>query len=70
MNTFMWESRFTSQHLAVLRQMGVVVIDPVAKALACGDRGIGAMASPVDIDSAVRHAVKEKRQRIMIDASI
>lgn len=44
MNTFMWSSPFTSQHLSVLTGLGVQVIDPVEKTLACGDVGQGAMA--------------------------
>lgn len=49
MNTFMWDSPFTSEHLGKLEKVGVKVIPPVSKALACGDIGTGAMASPVDI---------------------
>lgn len=45
MNTFMWESPFTGQHLSVLRNLGVQVIPPISKVLACGDIGQGAMAS-------------------------
>jgi phosphopantothenoylcysteine decarboxylase len=57
MNTFMWESPFTAQHLHRLRQLGVVVIDPVAKKLACGDVGNGAMAAPETIAAAVQAAL-------------
>ena len=58
MNTFMWKSPFTGQHLDVLRQLGAAVVDPVAKTLACGDSGMGAMASPAQIDLAVRQALR------------
>eukprot|EP00962_Isochrysis_galbana_P035940 scaffold12353_cov119-Isochrysis_galbana.AAC.4 len=44
MNTVMWHQRVTTEHLAVLRRRGVTVIPPVSKVLACGDRGMGAMA--------------------------
>jgi phosphopantothenoylcysteine decarboxylase len=57
MNTFMWESPFTAQHLDRLGQLGVVVIDPVAKKLACGDVGNGAMAAPETIAAAVQAAL-------------
>jgi len=57
MNTFMWESPFTGQHLDKLRQLGVTVVDPVAKKLACGDIGTGAMAAPEQISSAVQAAL-------------
>lgn len=49
MNTFMWESPFTEMHLSVCRNLGIDVIDPIAKRLACGDIGTGAMAEPLDI---------------------
>ncbi|KAL4528107.1 hypothetical protein Ndes2437B_g00219 [Nannochloris sp. 'desiccata'] len=57
MNTYMWESPFTSQHLTSLGKLGFVsVIEPVAKKLACGDVGHGGMAS-------VETIVEEVRQR-------
>lgn len=49
MNTFMWESPFTSTHLQVCRDLGVDVVAPIQKRLACGDVGTGAMADPEDI---------------------
>ena len=46
MNTFMWEHPATAQQLAQLAQWypGLAAVSPVAKRLACGDVGIGAMA--------------------------
>ena len=49
MNTFMWSSPFTAEHLAKLELLGVKVVPPVSKTLACGDVGTGAMAAPSDI---------------------
>ncbi len=34
--------------------MGAVVVEPVSKQLACGDIGVGAMASPESISAAVQ----------------
>jgi phosphopantothenoylcysteine decarboxylase len=47
MNTFMWQHPATALHLRQLRQWypKLRVIAPVAKRLACGDVGVGAMAS-------------------------
>jgi len=47
MNTFMWQHPATTEHLATLKRWypRLTVIDPVEKTLACGDTGIGAMAS-------------------------
>lgn len=61
MNTHMWESPFTARHLATLRELGVEVVDPVAKTLACGDVGVGAMASVGTLADAVRGAVRPGR---------
>lgn len=52
MNTLMYEHPATEQHLATLRQWGIHIVPPIAKKLACGDVGVGAMAAPDDIVSA------------------
>ncbi|GAB4814253.1 hypothetical protein N2152v2_001299 [Parachlorella kessleri] len=54
MNTFMWESPFTERHLAACRGLGIALVPPVSKRLACGDVGSGGMASPEDIAAACR----------------
>lgn len=55
MNTHMWEHPFTQRHLAVLtRELGYKVLEPVAKLLACGDRGKGGLAAVDDIVAATR----------------
>ncbi|RYY36761.1 hypothetical protein EON62_01540 [archaeon] len=53
MNTHMWTHPFTAKHLAVLQELGMHVIPPIAKRLACGDVGHGAMAPVEDIVEAV-----------------
>ena len=58
MNTFMWESRFTQQHVDVLQSMGIIHIPPVVKRLACGEDGMGAMASTDDIAHTVEDAIQ------------
>ena len=57
MNTFMWDSPFTSEHLTKLEKLGVQCTSPVSKALACGDIGTGAMAAPSDIAAQVHSAL-------------
>jgi len=49
MNTFMWDNPFTARHLAVLRDLGMSIVQPVTKRLACGDYGNGAMAEQSEI---------------------
>ena len=49
MNTMMWNSPVTSEHISRLTRFGARIIDPISKKLACGDVGVGAMAESVDI---------------------
>jgi phosphopantothenoylcysteine decarboxylase len=57
MNTAMWAHPVTATHLAVLAGWGCTLLPPVDKVLACGDRGVGAMALVQDIVAACRAAV-------------
>ena len=61
MNTFMWDSPFTSDHLFKLQKLGAIVIPPISKTLACGDIGNGAMATILDIAAQVHHVVKTRQ---------
>lgn len=61
MNTVMWHQNVTQAHLSILKERGVVVVDPVKKTLACGDQGKGAMAHPRAIAHAV-HQCLEKHE--------
>ena len=53
MNTAMWNHPVTKTHCDVLERWGYGVIPPVAKTLACGDTGVGAMAKVDDLVAAV-----------------
>ncbi|KAJ2848149.1 hypothetical protein IWW36_003469 [Coemansia brasiliensis] len=53
MNPMMWEHPITSTQVAQLKSLGFKVVSPVAKGLACGDVGMGAMAEPEEIAKAV-----------------
>lgn len=52
MNTKMWDHAATGRHVQALRGMRVAVLPPVSKTLACGDVGVGAMASVGDVVAA------------------
>lgn len=56
MNTIMWEHPATQEHLSTLRRWypRLIVVEPVAKTLACGDVGIGAMAPIPTIVAAIQ----------------
>ncbi|KAI9321309.1 flavoprotein [Dichotomocladium elegans] len=54
MNTYMWNHPFTTKHLGILESMlGMKIIMPISKKLACGDTGIGAMEEPQMIVASV-----------------
>lgn len=57
MNTCMWEHPVTAQHLGTLQGWGVQVIPPIEKVLACGDKGVGAMAEVDAIVAAIKLAL-------------
>lgn len=56
MNTKMWSHPATQAHIDTLERWGVHVVAPVEKVLACGDLGVGAMASVSTVVEAVRNA--------------
>uniref|UniRef100_A0A7S3D743 Flavoprotein domain-containing protein n=1 Tax=Palpitomonas bilix TaxID=652834 RepID=A0A7S3D743_9EUKA len=60
MNTAMWQHPVTAEKLDRVRQYGAVVVMPVAKKLACGDVGVGAMEKPALI---VEEVVREMEKR-------
>ena len=60
MNTFMWNHHFTAKHLLVLtNELGYKTISPISKTLACGDTGVGAMASVDEISRTVMETLNE-----------
>jgi phosphopantothenoylcysteine decarboxylase len=54
MNSFMWDNPFTVRHLDAVLGLGMSLIPPVTKRLACGDYGNGAMAEPAEICRTVK----------------
>ena len=61
MNTAMWEHPLTNTQLNTIKSLGrkedkyaVVIVQPVAKTLACGDVGVGALAELDDIISTAK----------------
>ncbi|KAJ0026029.1 hypothetical protein Pint_07224 [Pistacia integerrima] len=62
MNTFMWKNPFTERHLMSIDELGISLIPPVTKKLACGDYGNGAMAEPSLIYQTVRLFYESRNQ--------
>ncbi|GAB4839361.1 Phosphopantothenoylcysteine decarboxylase [Ancistrocladus abbreviatus] len=60
MNTFMWNNPFTERHLVSIDELGITLIPPVTKRLACGDYGNGAMAETSLIHSTVRMFLEQR----------
>jgi len=54
MNTEMWENPAFARNLARARADGLIVVPPLSDTLACGEVGIGKMAEPASILSAVQ----------------
>ncbi|MCX6744925.1 MAG: class II aldolase/adducin family protein [Candidatus Parcubacteria bacterium] len=64
MNTKMWEHPLTAEHLNKLGEWyPLSVVQPVAKKLACGDYGLGAMADLDSIVQSVQDAVNSLKQK-------
>ncbi|XP_065871846.1 phosphopantothenoylcysteine decarboxylase-like [Euphorbia lathyris] len=62
MNSFMWSNPFTERHLMLIDELGISLIPPVTKRLACGDYGNGAMAEPSLIYSTIRLFLESRTQ--------
>ncbi|KAG8639134.1 probable phosphopantothenoylcysteine decarboxylase [Manihot esculenta] len=62
MNTFMWTNPFTEKHLMTIDELGISLIPPITKRLACGDYGSGAMAEPSLIYSTIRLFLESRVQ--------
>lgn len=63
MNTAMWGAAAVRANVATLVARGWWLVPPVAKRLACGDVGVGGMASPAAIVAAVGDALATARVR-------
>ncbi|XP_020850279.1 phosphopantothenoylcysteine decarboxylase isoform X3 [Phascolarctos cinereus] len=60
MNTAMWEHPITAQHVEQLKGFGYTEVPCVAKKLACGDEGLGAMAEVWTIVGKVKEVLLER----------
>ncbi|XP_067056441.1 phosphopantothenoylcysteine decarboxylase-like isoform X2 [Acropora muricata] len=69
MNTFMWEHPITSVQVKQLIHMGYTHIPPIKKTLACGDKGVGAMAEVPIIVSHVKNHLQRTSDQTDQDVS-
>ncbi|CAG2120445.1 unnamed protein product, partial [Medioppia subpectinata] len=57
MNVNMWSHPITERNLQTLHSFGYKQVGPIAKRLACGDTGMGAMAEVTAIVQQVKHVL-------------
>lgn len=57
MNTAMWNHPVTNENIAKLESWGYIHVQPIAKRLACGDTGCGAMQEVKEIAKIVRETL-------------
>ncbi len=60
MNVNMYEHEVTQKNLQILKQRGVVIIDPEEGALACGVKGNGRLANPFEIFYQTRRVLSQR----------
>lgn len=63
MNTVMFEKPIVQQHLQTLLGRGAALVDPAAGTLACGEVGIGKLASPAQIVEAINSALSTTAEK-------
>lgn len=71
MNCVMWRHPVVRENLAVVRRAygdALVVVDPIAKTLMCGDDGVGAMAEPKTIAQRVGQCAIPRKAKKEINA--
>lgn len=61
MNTAMYDDEATQDNIALLKERGVMFVEPGVGRLACGDTGRGKMAEPADIAERIREILRPVR---------
>lgn len=61
MNTVMYDDEATQDNIALLKERGVMFVEPGVGRLACGDTGRGKMAEPADIAERIQEILRPMR---------
>ena len=61
MNTAMYDDEATQDNISLLKERGVMFVEPGVGRLACGDTGRGKMAEPADIAERIREILRPVR---------
>ena len=70
MNTMMYNHPVTDEQIKKLISWGVTLIEPQVKLLACGDKGVGAMASLEAIVEASTEIMKKRESIKMFKKTV
>ncbi|MFQ5928919.1 MAG: bifunctional phosphopantothenoylcysteine decarboxylase/phosphopantothenate--cysteine ligase CoaBC [Acidobacteriota bacterium] len=72
MNVEMWHHPATRENLRILRERGVVIVEPDSGYLACGEEGEGRLAEPERISEAVLNTLRREKslmgKRVLVTA--
>lgn len=72
MNVEMWHHPATQENIRILRQRGVILVEPAAGYLACGEEGEGRLAEPEEVVQAVFDILQPRKtlrgQRVLVTA--
>ena len=61
MNTAMYDDEATQENISLLKERGVMFVEPGVGRLACGDTGRGKMAEPADIAERIQEILRPVR---------
>ena len=62
MNVRMWEHEATQENITVIKARGITVIGPEEGNMACGEYGVGRMAEPAEIATAIKTLIQQTPQ--------
>lgn len=70
MNTNMYTNPVVQRNIKMLKDLGYNFVDPASGRLACGDYGVGKLATPEDIVEAIKSFFQEPSVKTLMDKRI
>lgn len=71
MNVHMYENPITQKNMQILKELGILFVEPISGLLACGDIGQGKLADEQDIIEMIDYALTYKPlqgKRVLVSA--